>query len=232
MRGVAQLDTAHVPGDTVAPVSTPRRIAIVDYGAGNVTSVQHALLRALTPASLHVEVRLTAAPDDVTAADLVVFPGQGHFGHAMAQLRTTGLALALHETARAGKPFVGICLGMQLLFEGSDEAPGEHGLGLLPGRCVRFEAPRKVPQIGWNTIDLHGQGSALDGLQGRHFYFAHSFHVQPAQGGDVLATSDYRGPFVAAVRRGNLLGVQFHPEKSGRAGERFWRQLLGVREVG
>lgn len=226
----SRLDTARVPGDTLAPVNAPRRIAIVDYGAGNVTSVQHALVRAVAQAGIDVDARLTAAPDEVTAADLVVFPGQGHFGHAMAQLRASGLELALLQTARAGTPFVGICLGMQLLFEASDEAPGERGLGLLPGHCVRFEPPRKVPQIGWNTIELQSLGSALDDLHGRHFYFAHSFQVQPAVPNDVLATADYEGPFVAAVRRGHLLGVQFHPEKSGRAGERFWRQLLAVRE--
>ena len=198
-------------------------IAIVDYGAGNVRSVQKAL------AFVGAETQLTADADEIRAASHVVFPGQGHFGHAMARLRSTGLDAVLKDVVVAQTPFLGICLGLQLLFEGSDEAPGVAGLGLLPGRSVRFDAPRKVPQIGWNAVRVTQPGSCLDPVLAaghHHFYFVHSYYVQAANPGDVVAVADYAGDFTAAVRHGSLFAAQFHPEKSGQAGLALLRSWL------
>lgn len=188
-------------------------IAIVDYGAGNIASVYRVLTH------LGADARITADPAEVLRASRVVFPGQGHFGQAIERLRRTGLDDALRQTLQRGVPFLGICLGLQLLFEGSDEAPEAAGLGLLPGRCVRFGGDLRVPQVGWNSVDVLRQGTALDARpNGEHYYFVHSYHAVAAQPSDVLATADYGGAFTAAVARDQLLAVQFHPEKSGQAG--------------
>ncbi len=219
-------------------------IAIVDYGAGNVRSVQKAF------AAVGAATRLTADPAEIRAARRVVFPGQGHFGQSMARLRRDGLDRVLAEAVASGRPFLGICLGLQLLFDGSEEAPGVAGLGLLPGRCVRFAAPRNVPQIGWNSVRVTGQGSALDAVlalpspagpdtaarptdahqadarQDAHFYFVHSYHAVAESPADVAAVSDYDGDFTAAVRRDHLFAAQFHPEKSGRLGLALLRAWL------
>lgn len=188
-------------------------IAIVDYGAGNVASVQKALHH------LGRDAVLTADPAVLELADCVVFPGQGHFGQAMARLRETGLDQVLRRLIAADKPFVGICLGLQLLFEGSDEAPGVAGLGVLRGRCVAFAPPRKIPQIGWNGLQIQRPGSPMDAVaDGAYFYFVHTYHAVASDPQDVVATADYDGPFTAAVARGNLFAAQFHPEKSGEVG--------------
>ncbi len=188
-------------------------IAIVDYGAGNVASVQKAL------AHLGRESVLTAAPDVLRRADCVVFPGQGHFGQAMARLTSTGLDQVLRDIIASGKPFVGICLGLQLLFDASDEAPGVPGLGVLRGRCVAFKEPLKIPQIGWNQVQRTRSGSAMDAVaDGQFFYFVHTFHAVADHPQDVVATADYGAPFTAAVQRGNIFAAQFHPEKSGQVG--------------
>ncbi len=198
-------------------------IAIVDYGAGNVRSVQKAL------AFVGAAAQLTADADEIRAASRVVFPGQGHFGQAMARLHSTGLDAVLKEVVAAQTPFLGICLGLQLLFDGSDEAPGVPGLGLLRGRCVRFEAPRKVPQIGWNAVRATQPGSCLDPVlaaEHQHFYFVHSYHVQATNLEHVVGVADYAGDFTAAVRHGSLFAAQFHPEKSGQAGLALLRSWL------
>ena len=188
-------------------------IAILDYGAGNVASVQKALTH-LGRLSI-----LTADPAQIRAADCVVFPGQGHFGQAMHRLRQTGLDRVLLETIHAGKPFVGICLGLQLLFDGSDEAPGVPGLGVLRGHCVAFKPPEKVPQIGWNSVRRVRQGTPLDAVANdAYFYFVHTYHAVATDAADVVGTADYGGDFTAAVQRDNLFAAQFHPEKSGDVG--------------
>lgn len=188
-------------------------IAIVDYGAGNVASVQKALAH-IGRASV-----LTADPSALRGARCVVFPGQGHFGQAMARLTATGLDHVLREIVAAGTPFVGICLGLQLLFDGSDEAPGVPGLGVLRGHCVAFKQPLKIPQIGWNQVQRARTGSAMDAIaDGQFFYFVHTFHAVASDTHDVVATADYGGPFTAAVQRGNVFAAQFHPEKSGQIG--------------
>jgi glutamine amidotransferase len=188
-------------------------VAVVDYGAGNVASVVRALQ--------HIGARatLTNDPGAIAAAAAVVFPGQGHFGQAMAHLLATGLDRALLGAIASGKPFLGICLGLQLLFDGSDEAPGVPGLGVLSGRCVAFQPPRKTPQIGWNSVARMKSGTALDAVaDGSTFYFVHTFHAVARDPACVAATSDYDGVFTAAVAHGNLFALQCHPEKSGHVG--------------
>lgn len=196
-------------------------ISVVDYDAGNVQSVLKALHHLGAPA------QLTADPALIRAADLVVFPGQGHFGQAMARLRGSGLDTVLRETIAADRPFLGVCLGLQLLFEASDEAPGVAGLGALPGRCERFGPEVKVPQIGWNQVDVARAGSPLDdGPDRTHFYFVHSFHACARRPEDVVGTALHGQRFTAAVGRGRLFAAQFHPEKSGAAGLGLLRACL------
>lgn len=179
------------------------RVAICDYGAGNVRSVAASLAR------LGADVLLTASPDVVGDADLAVLPGVGSAGTAMAALEERGLDAALRERAVAGKPTLGICLGLQLALEASDEDGGVDGLGILPGRAVRLRAGR-VPRIGWALVEPHGEA----------FYFAHSYAAEtPA------ATARSEG-VVAEARSGSFLGVQFHPEKSGAPGARYLARCL------
>jgi glutamine amidotransferase len=196
-------------------------IAIVDYGAGNVASVQKAF------AHLGFEAVVSARRDVLHSASHVVFPGQGHFGQAMQRLRDSGLDIELRDIVDRGTPFLGICLGLQLLFDGSEEAPGVAGLGLLPGRCVRFDAALRTPQIGWNRVMVQRGGSALDAVPlASYWYFVHSYHAVASRSEDVVATADYGGPFTAAVARDNLLAVQCHPEKSGEVGLQFLQAWL------
>lgn len=199
-------------------------IAIVDYGAGNVASVHKALL--------HVgqEALLTADANLLRSADHVIFPGQGHFGQAMERLRQTGLDRVLLGIVERGVPFTGICLGLQLLFEGSDEAPGVRGLGVLRGHCAAFAPPRKVPQIGWNAVRVLRQGSPMDDVAAdEHFYFVHTYHAVARDGHDVVAVADYDGDFTAAVQKDNVFAAQFHPEKSGAAGLALLQACVGGR---
>lgn len=187
-------------------------IAIVDYGAGNVASVARALRH------LRAEVVITSDPEQLRAARRVVFPGQGHFGQAMARLRETGLDRALRDQVAAGTPFLGICLGLQLLLDGSEEAPGVAGLGLLPGHCRRFDVGQVVPHVGWNSVQVVTKGSPHDNpaAQG-YFYYVHSYFA-PADSPFTVATTAYGDTFAATIQRDNLFAVQFHPEKSGHAG--------------
>ncbi|MFI5210910.1 MAG: imidazole glycerol phosphate synthase subunit HisH, partial [Gemmatimonadales bacterium] len=176
---------------------------------------------------------LTADPAEVRQADRVVVPGVGNFGQAAANLERTGLGDAIREVAVAGRPLLGICLGQQLFFAESEEAPGVSGLGLLPGRVVRFRGDLQVPHVGWAEVSLTAAGldhSLLGPLFGgapRFFYHVHSYH--PADTGDALslATGDYGGPFTTIVGRDHLLGVQFHPEKSQREGIRLLSAFAG-----
>jgi glutamine amidotransferase len=191
-------------------------IAVVDYDAGNLHSISKAIL------SLGCEARVTSAAGEVEAADAVVLPGVGAFGDCLGKLRSRGLAEPIRRFVASGRPFLGICVGLQALFEGSDESPGEPGLGVLPGRVRRLRA-RTVPQMGWNALEVRRPGCPLlRGLgDGDHFYFVHSYHAVPEDAGLVVAAVDYEGPVTAVVARDNLFGVQFHPEKSSRAGLRL-----------
>jgi glutamine amidotransferase len=192
------------------------RVVLADYGAGNLRSVASAFQRA------GAEVEISADPDTVREAPLAVIAGVGHAGSALAGLETRGLDEALRERATGGRPLLGICVGMQLLFEESDE--GGDGLRLFRGPVTRLQA-RRVPHMGWNTLRLVGEVPLLDGLGGADVYFAHSYAVRPAE--DVpRAEVDHDGPIVAAVQTGALAGVQFHPERSAEAGARLLDNVL------
>src|SRR4051794_1136075 len=190
-------------------------IAIIDYGMGNLRSVQKAL------EAVGHEATVTSDPDQVRRADKAILPGVGAFADAIAELRRTGLGEAFVEAVRAGKPCLGVCLGLQLLFDVSEE-DGEHrGLGLIPGRVVRFaSAPGlKIPLMGWNTLRIKRLAPIFAGLApDPSVYFVHSYHAVAERPEDVAAESDHPGPFTAAVWRENLLACQFHPEKSQRVG--------------
>ena len=190
-------------------------IVIIDYGMGNLRSVQKAI-EAVGQAAL-----VTADPDRVRAASHVVLPGVGAFADAMAELRRTGLGEAFADAVRSGKPCLGVCLGLQLLFDSSTE-DGEHqGLGLLPGRVVRFTAQPglKIPHMGWNTLQVQRPVPLLEGLEPEpSVYFVHSYHAVASRPDDVAAVALYPEPFAAIVWRDNLMACQFHPEKSQRVG--------------
>ncbi len=200
------------------------RIVVCDVGLGNLRSVERALLEASQGAGVQVEI--TRDPARIAAADRLVMPGQGGFGDC-ARALTSALGDAVKEHLHAGRPYLGICLGLQVLFASSEEAPGVAGLGVMGGRVARLPGgldpatgtPLKIPHVGWNTVDVRTSSTGLlpDGPP-RHFYFVHSFVVVPDDPGVVAATTDYGGPFVSAVARGNVFACQFHPEKSGRAG--------------
>ncbi|WP_270620048.1 imidazole glycerol phosphate synthase subunit HisH [Paenibacillus macerans] len=203
------------------------RIAIVDYGMGNLHSVGKAVER------LGYEGIVTGDEARVLAADGVLLPGVGAFGDAMEHLRASGLDAVVRQAAASGKPLLGICLGMQLLFDESEEHGRNEGLGLLPGRAVRFAggAGLKVPHMGWNRLEfLQPENPLLAGLEEGHVYFVHSYHVLPERREDLLAVTDYGHPVTAIVGRGNVYGMQFHPEKSGQLGMALLRSFLALAE--
>jgi glutamine amidotransferase len=207
-------------------------IAIVDYGVGNLRSVQKALERAGATAVV------SGDPAALDAARGVVLPGVGAFGDGMANLRARQLVAPILRQVAQAKPFLGICLGMQLLFDESEEMGLHRGLGLLPGRVVRFaEDDLKVPHVGWNQLRIppHALGSAggrlLDGIaSGAYAYFVHSYYVAPAGPDDVLATADYGVEFAAVVGRDRVWGAQFHPEKSQEIGLRLLANFVRLVE--
>ncbi|HEX9259098.1 MAG TPA: imidazole glycerol phosphate synthase subunit HisH [Acidimicrobiales bacterium] len=190
------------------------RIAVLDYGIGNLRSAQKALER------VGARAELSADRSVIDSADAVVLPGVGAFGACMDALDASGLAGAARDSVASGRPFLGICVGMQLLFDGSEETPGRPGLGIVPGH-IRWIAPGvKRPQMQWNVLDIvKVDDPMLAGLGSEPWmYFVHSLHGVPADPGVVAATCDYGGPLTAAVRLGNVFATQFHPEKSGRSG--------------
>jgi glutamine amidotransferase len=192
---------------------------IVDYGAGNIASVAN-MLRRLGHAS-----RISSDPAEVAAAARLIIPGVGHFAHAMEQVGKRGLRGPLDETRKKRVPILGICLGAQLLLSSSEEGPAE-GLGWIPGRVLRFQDPRDaagrplpVPHMGWRRTAVEGSHPFTAGWTPEsRFYYVHSYCLTPDDPGDVVATADYGGRFCSAVARGNVCGVQFHPEKSHRYG--------------
>ena len=193
-------------------------IAIVDYGASNLRSV----LRAFRAAGTDAET--TGDPEMVRRAERIVVPGVGHFAPARERLAATGLDEAVRDAARAGRPVLGICLGLQLMLDGSDEAPDVPGLGLLPGRVRHFNTTLPVPHVGWARVDLTAAGrthavlaSAVAGDQA-FYYHVHSYHPEAVAPDATLATAEYGAPFPTIVGRDAILGVQFHPEKSQGAG--------------
>jgi imidazole glycerol-phosphate synthase subunit HisH len=190
-------------------------IAIVDYGIGNLGSVTKGFRHA------GAEVELCGDPAVLRRADALVLPGDGAFGATMDEIEARGLVPLLREAVAEGKPLFGICIGMQLLFEESEEHGRHRGLGILPGRVRRFDDALTVPHMGWNTLRARRPHALLEGVpDGAHVYFVHSYYCE-APDDVVIATSDYGGDFAAVVGRDNVLGLQFHPEKSQAVGLRL-----------
>lgn len=188
------------------------KIVIIDYGMGNLHSVNKALK------AVGAEVEVTSEAAAITAADKVILPGVGAFGDCMANLEKYGLVPVIHEVLASGKPFLGICLGLQLLFEGSEEAPGVKGLGYFKGQVERIKTGLKVPHMGWNNLRLKTPSPLLSKVDGEYVYFVHSFQAVPEDASIITAVCDYGTEVTAAVGKGSVQAVQFHPEKSSKVG--------------
>jgi glutamine amidotransferase len=198
-------------------------VTIIDYGSGNLRSVQKALER------VGVEARITDDPNVVAESSRLVLPGVGAFGDAIRALRSRGLVEPIRAHIWADRPFLGICMGLQLLFESGSEGGHHEGLGVLPGVVTRFELPggMKIPHMGWNQVSWRdGDTTQPAGRDGDHFYFVHSYVARPSDASIVAGTSDYGSPFCAAVARGRLFATQFHPEKSQSAGMDLLRACM------
>lgn len=205
-------------------------VAIIDYGAGNIKSVENAMK------FLGQEAELTADPETILKAGHIILPGVGAFGDAMARLRESGMDKVIREAAARGIPFLGICLGLQLLFESSEESPGAKGLGILPGKIVRIPdgisedgRKRKIPQIGWNDISYPNPGRLFKGVpEHSYVYFVHSYYLQAADPSIVTATTEYGALIHASVEKDNVFACQFHPEKSEKVGMQILKNFLEV----
>jgi len=198
------------------------RAAVLDYDAGNVRSARRGLEAAGADAAV------TSDPAVAAGADALVIPGVGHFGTCSRRLRERGLEDVVRAFVADDRPVLGICVGMQLLYSGSEESD-EPGLGLLPGRVVRFPDRAVVPHMGWDVVDVTREDPALIGIDGRRLYFAHSYYAVPDDEVHVLARCTYGGEsFPCAVREGSVLGTQFHPEKSGAVGARMLADWVGT----
>lgn len=200
-------------------------IAIIDYDAGNIKSVEKALQ------FLGEEVVITREPEILLNADKVILPGVGAFGDAMQRLHEYKLVDIIKKIVDKGTPFLGICLGLQLLFDSSEEAPGVKGLGILPGKVVRFpaEIELKIPQIGWNALSLPNKGRLFEGIEdGEFVYFVHSYYLKADEMSDVVATTEYGVTVHAAVERGNVFACQFHPEKSSDVGMKILKNFTKI----
>ena len=201
-------------------------IAIADYGAGNMASVGKAL------AFLGETPVITGDPDEIKKADKVIVPGVGAFEDAMKKLNNIGLVKTLREYAASGRPIFGICLGLQLFFESSEESQENvEGLGLLPGKLVKFPEKKgfKIPHMGWNSLHIKEGSRLFAGIPDESYvYFVHSYYLQAKNEEDVAATSEYIVPFHAAVESGNIFATQFHPEKSGEVGLSILKNFLNL----
>ena len=198
-------------------------IAIVDYDAGNIKSVEKALQ------FLGEEPVVTRDKESLLQADKVIVPGVGAFGDAMGKMRQYGLVEVLREIAGKGTPILGICLGLQLFFECSEETPGVEGLGLLPGKIVRIPDKEgfKIPHMGWNSIQINPASRLLKGIEeGAYVYFVHSYYLQAENEADVAATTDYVVNIHAAAEHDNIFATQFHPEKSGEIGLQILKNFI------
>ncbi|MBQ7479631.1 MAG: imidazole glycerol phosphate synthase subunit HisH [Selenomonadaceae bacterium] len=200
-------------------------IAVIDYGVGNLFSVEKALI------AMGADVEVTKDAGKLRAAEKIVLPGVGAFGDCMKNLEATGLVPVLKEELDKGKPLLGICVGLQILFDGSEESPGVRGLGLLPGMVRKIEAPGlKVPHMGWNSLDFREPGQEADlfaGLERNPYvYFVHSYHAVPEDAAIITATTSYGSELTAAVAKGNVQATQFHPEKSGDVGLKILRNFI------
>jgi glutamine amidotransferase len=206
-----------------------QKVVVVDYGMGNLRSVQRALAHVAAELSAPADVFISSDPAQVRAADRVVFPGQGAMPDCMRYLRETGLEDAVREAA-ASKPFFGICVGMQMLFDRSEEGDTP-GLGILQGEVIRFTPPAgstlKVPHMGWNEVHQVGKHPLWQGVpDGARFYFVHSYYAGPGSAGIRTGASDYPEAFTSAVSRANIFATQFHPEKSQSAGLALYKNFL------
>ena len=188
------------------------KIVIIDYGMGNLHSVNKAMKY------VGAEVEVTSEAAKIAKADKVILPGVGAFGDCMLNLEKYGLVPVIKETLASGKPFLGICLGLQLLFEGSEEAPGIQGLGFFKGQVEKIKTDLKVPHMGWNSLILKTPSPLLAKAADGYVYFVHSFHAVPEDKGIITAVCNYGTEVTAAVGRGNVQAVQFHPEKSSKVG--------------
>jgi glutamine amidotransferase len=201
-------------------------LAVIDYGAGNLRSVMHALgyLKA-------ENVQLVQQPEQMQGASKLILPGVGAFGAGMQQLHAQGLVEPIREAVASGIPYLGICLGMQFLFDYSDEMGHHEGLGILKGKVTRFPAfdDLKVPHMGWNTLEVQRESALLSNLpENPYAYFVHSYYCVPDDSTDILISVDYGIPFTDAVERANVYGVQFHPEKSQQLGLQILRNFLAL----
>ncbi|KPV58131.1 imidazole glycerol phosphate synthase [Paenibacillus sp. A3] len=197
-------------------------IAIIDYGMGNLHSVASAVER------LGYRGVIVSDEQELLQAEGAILPGVGAFGDAMDHLRESKLDAAVKRYADSGKPLLGICLGMQLLFTRSEEHGLHEGLNLLPGDVVRFQGDYKVPHMGWNKLEFRQASPLFEEVEEGHVYFVHSFHVKPEQPGDLLAVTDYYQQVTAIVGRNNVFGMQFHPEKSGSVGMKLLGNFLAL----
>ena len=196
-------------------------IAVVDYGAGNLRSVAKAL------ETVGFRANVTDKPADLRGADGIVFPGQGIAGPAMERLRAAGMDAALQDIIARDTPFFGVCLGLQLLFERSEEGDAPQCLGLIPGECLRFDRSLTVPHMGWNDVAFAWDHPAAAHIPPNYqFYFVHSYYAKPADGDMTLGVTDYGGPFASVVAHDKLIATQFHPEKSGRPGLALYRDFF------
>lgn len=200
-------------------------VAVIDYDAGNIKSVEKAVI------ALGGDVRVTRNREEILRADHVILPGVGAFGDAMEKLHRYGLVDVIMETVQAHIPFLGICLGLQLLFESSEESEGVKGLGILPGRIVRLpeETGLKIPHIGWNSLRYPNKGRLFEGISEESYvYFVHSYYLKAEEPGIVTATTEYAAHIHASVEKGNVFACQFHPEKSSEVGMRTLRNFMQV----
>lgn len=198
-------------------------IAIIDYDAGNIKSVEKAMIH------LGQDVCITRDKDQILSADKVILPGVGSFGDAMAKIRQYGLESVIHEVVEKGIPFLGICLGLQLLFERSDETPGVEGLGILKGEILRIpdHPGLKIPHMGWNSLELSNNGRLFKNLPKEPYvYFVHSYYLKAADEKIVTATTEYGTHIHASVEKGNVFACQFHPEKSSNVGLKILKNFV------
>ena len=200
-------------------------VAVIDYDAGNIKSVEKAMM------ALGEDVVVTRQKEDILSADHVILPGVGAFGDAMDKLHRYRLVEVIKEVADSGTPFLGICLGLQLLFESSEESEGAAGLGILPGKIVRLPEDQglKIPHIGWNSLRYPNRGRLFEGIPEQSYvYFVHSYYLQADNQKIVTATTEYAAHIHASVERGTVFACQFHPEKSSDVGMKILRNFLAV----
>jgi imidazole glycerol phosphate synthase glutamine amidotransferase subunit len=197
-------------------------ITVIDYEMGNLRSIENAFRY------LGAKTKITDNPKEIEKAKKLVFPGVGNFEKAIKNLEKRKIASAIKNSIQKGIPFLGICLGLQLLFEESDEAPSAKGLSIFKGKVLKFKKV-KIPQIGWNQIEIQKKPKILKGIKDKSFvYFMHSFYVEPIDKDIVVATTNYGKDFCSAIESKNIFGVQFHPEKSGKVGLKIFKNFIEI----